>query len=70
MFSTDDIEFDDVLFSTDDVEFDDVLLMEFYKDTSSNRSVSSKTRDASRSDDVVTDKDVYVLTWNHTVTLE
>ena len=66
-----DVAADDFLLSTDDdVAVDDGLLVELYKDTSSNRSVTSKTRDASRSDDVVADEDVYVLTWNHSVTLE
>ena len=66
-----DVAANDCLLPTDDdVAADDSLIVELYKDTSSNRSVTSKARDASRSDDVVADEDVYVLTWNHSVTLE
>ena len=61
----------DTLLSTDDVEEDDVLILELYKDTSSNRTVSPRTgaRDVTVNDESDTN-DVYVMTWNHSLTIE
>ena len=63
----------DTLLSTDDVKEDDVLILELYKDTSSIRDQSSQTLPNDvNSRDATSDSldDVYIQTWNHSVTLE